>query len=219
MSTSLEFEELKSAWQALDARLARQHGLQLELLREQRSDEARRNLRPLHAGVFVQMLLGIGLVLLGVGCWSRNPEVPALLASGIALHAFGVLNIAFAGMVLGLSSTVDYAAPVLALQKRLQLLLRLQVLNSNLCGAPWWVMWVVVVVGFAGLSPDRASGGSSTWIWISLGIGIVGLLATWLWAAFGSRGPRDPLSRVDDGTGGIRRNLRLLDELDRFERE
>ena len=215
----MELDDIKSAWQELDARMARQHALQLELLRGQKQVQARRQLRPLLFGMAVQALLGIGLVLLGVGCWRNNLDVPGLLVAGIALHAFGVLHIAFAGIVTGLATTLDYAAPVLAIQKRLRLLLRVQVLNSNLCGAPWWVIWVLVVIGFAGLSPTRVPGPTPTWIWISLVIGIVGMFATWWWAARGPRGPRDPLARMDDGADGIRRSLRVYDDLERFERE
>ena len=219
MDTHMELDDFKAAWQTLDARLARQDALQLELLRGQKQVQARRHLRPLLFGMALQALLGLGLVLLGVGCWRNNLDVPGLLAAGIALHAFGVLHIAFAGIVTGLALSLDYAAPVLSIQKRLRLLLRIQVLNSNLCGAPWWVMWVVVVIGFAGLSPVRVPGPTPAWIWICLTIGIAGTLATWWWSARGTRGPRDPLARMDDGADGIRRNLRVYDELERFERE
>jgi hypothetical protein len=219
MDTTMELDDFKSAWQALDARLARHDRLQLELLRERRLDQARRNLRPLHVGLLFQGLLGVGLVVLGVACWKRNLDVPGLLAAGIALHAFGVLNIAFAGILTGLATGIDLAAPVLTIQKRLRLLLRLQTLNSNLCGAPWWIMWVVVVVGFAGLSPTPPAAATPTWIWISLSIGVVGTLATWAWAARAAGRPDGLHARIDDGTGGIRRSLQLLDDLEQFERD
>ncbi|GHC07444.1 hypothetical protein GCM10010080_22420 [Thermomonas carbonis] len=219
MDMTMDLDDIKSAWQTLDARLARQDALQLELLRGQKQAQARRNLRPLLFGMALQAMLGIGLVLLGVGCWHNNLDVPGLLAAGIALHAFGILHIALAGIVSGLATTLDYALPVLAIQKRLRLLLRVQVLNSNLCGAPWWVLWVLVVIGFAGLSPERVPAPTPTWIWISLVIGTIGTLATWLWAARGTRGPRDPLARMDDGADGIRRSLRVYEDLERFERE
>ena len=215
----MELDDIKSAWQALDARLARQDALQLELLRGQKQAQARRNLRPLVFGMALQAVLGLGLVLLGVGCWRQNLDVPGLLVAGIALHAFGVLHIAFAGIVTGLATTLDYALPVLAIQKRLRLLLRVQVLNSNLCGAPWWVLWVLVVIGFAGLSPNAPTGPTPLWIQISLVIGVVGTLATWLWAARAARKPDRLYQRMDDGADGIRRNLRLVDDLERFERD
>lgn len=219
MDTTMELDDFKSAWQALDARLARHDRLQLELLREHRLHQARRNLRPLHVGLLLQLLLGIGLVALGVACWTRNLDAGGLLAGGIALHAFGVLNIAFAGILIALAAGIDLASPVLTIQKRLRLLLRLQTLNSNLCGAPWWIMWVVVVVGFAGLSPQPAAAGTPAWIWISLGIGVAGTLATWAWAARAAGRPDGLHARIDDGTGGIRRSLHLLDDLDQFGRD
>lgn len=219
MDTAMELDDFKSAWQALDARLARHDRLQLELLREHRQHQARRNLRPLHIGLLFQALLGIGLVVLGVACWKRNLDIPGLLAAGIALHAFGVLNIAFAGILTGLAMGIDLAAPVLAIQKRLRLLLRLQTLNSNLCGAPWWILWVVVVIGFAGLAPTPPAATTPAWIWISLGLGVVGTLATWAWAARAAGKPDSLHARIDDGTGGIRRSLQLLDDIERFERD
>ena len=215
----MELDDFKSAWQTLDARLARQDALQLELLRGHKQVQARRNLRPLVFGMALQALLGLGLVLLGVGCWRQNPDVPGLFVTGIALHAFGVLHIAFAGIVTGLALNIDYAAPVLSIQKRLRQLLRVQVVNSNACGAPWWILWVLVVVGFAGLNPQRPVGPTPAWIWISLAVGVVGMLATWAWILRSARKPRAPYVRLDDGADGIRRTLRVYDDLERFEQE
>ena len=215
----MELDDFKSAWQALDARMARHDRLQLELLREQRLHRARRNLRPLLVGMALQAALGIGLVLLGIACWRQNLAAPGFVAAGILLHAFGVAHVAFAGIVAGLAATMDLDGPVLAMQKRLRLLLRVQVCNSNVCGAPWWVMWVVVVTGFAGLSPASAAGGTPAWTWASLAIGVAGMVGTWAWTARASRKPGTLLARIDDGADGIRRNLRLLDDIERFERD
>lgn len=218
-TTTMELDDLKSAWQALDRRLQLDNALRVQDLRERRLDRARGNLRPLLFGMALQALLGIGLVVLGVACWRQNLHVPGLLLTGIVLHAAGVAHVAFAGLVTGLATTVDYGAPVLAIQKRLRLLLQVQVLNSNACGLPWWILWVLVVVGFAGLDPQRPTGPTPAWIWISLACGVAGMLATWAWSARAARKPRDPAARIDDGADGIRRNLRLLDDIEHFERD
>jgi hypothetical protein len=218
-ATTMELDDLKSAWQSLDRRLQLDNALRLQDLRERKLDKARGNLRPLLFGLALQASLGIGLIVLGVACWHRNLDVPGLLLTGIVLHAFGVLNVAFAGIVTGLAASMDYAAPVLAIQKRLRLLLRLQVLNSNACGAPWWIAWVLVVVGFAGLSPGHVAGPTPTWIWISLVLGLAGMLATWAWTARAARKREGLYARMDDGADGIRRSLRLLDDIEGFERE
>lgn len=218
----MEPDELKLAWQSLERRLAQHDTLQLQVLRERKLDTARRGLRPLFWGQVLQFLLGIGLIALGVACWTRNTGVPGLLVTGILVHAFGVLNVAAAGITLGLQASIDYAAPVLAIQKRLALLLRVQSINTVACGLPWWIMWVLVVVAFAALRPLDPQAGTPGWIWLNLAVGVAGLLGTWGLALWRRRSPAS--SEADgkqraDGTDGICKSQRILDEIARLERE
>ena len=216
----MELDDFKSAWQTLDARLSRQDRLQLELLRERKLDNARRGLRSLVFGQWLQLLLGVGIIVLGVACWSRNLDVPALFASGVLLHAFGVITAAMAGLTLGLVAMIDYSAPVVVIQKQMARLLRFHTVNSNVCGLPWWIMWVVVVLGFAGLGDVDPGAATPAWIWLSLAAGIAGLLGTWAWTAWRARsGQPLPDRDMADGCDGIRRGRRLLDEIARFEQE
>lgn len=220
----MELDELKQAWQSLGQRLERHDAIQFQLLRDSKLDQARRSLRPLFWGQGMQMLLGIGLILLGVACWTRNIDLPALLATGIVVHVFGVLNVALAACVIALAGTTDYSTPVLRIQKRMALLLRLQALNGAACGAPWWVMWVLVVVAFAGLGDVDPAAGTPLWIVASLAIGIAGLVGTWGWSWWSWRRHRDApvqdrMHERADGCDGIRRSQRHLDELARFEDE
>ncbi|HRP71245.1 MAG TPA: hypothetical protein PK743_01225 [Luteimonas sp.] len=222
MDTTMELDDLKRAWQTLGLQLETTQALQWELLRERKLDKARRHLRPLIWGQLLQLALGIGLIVLGVACWTRNTDVPGLLATGIIVHAFGVVTAAMAGLTIALAGSIDYSAPVLRIQKRMALLLRFQTLNSNLCGLPWWVMWVLVVVAFSGLGEVDPAAGTPPWIAISLGIGVAGLLGTWAWSAWrGKRGARTKESgfSVADGADGIRRGRQLIEEIARFERD
>lgn len=215
----MDLDDIKAAWHTLDARFARQERVQLELLRTQRLQQARRHLRPLLVGMALQAVLGVALILLGIHCWQRNPDVTGLLATGIALHAFGVAHVVFAGLVAALALGIDYASPVLTIQKRLRQLLRLQVLNSNACGAPWWIAWVLVVIAVAGLSPPHVGTHTPQWIQIGLGMGVVGTLATWWWSARMAHRPDALRAKLGDGADGIRRSLRVFDDLEGFERE
>ena len=222
MDTTMELDDLKRAWQTLGLQLETTQALQWELLRERKLDKARRHLRPLIWGQLLQLALGIGLIVLGVACWTRNTDVPGLLATGIIVHAFGVVTAAMAGLTIALAGSIDYSAPVLRIQKRMALLLRFQTLNSNLCGLPWWVMWVLVVIAFSGLGEVDPAAGTPPWIAISLGIGVAGLLGTWAWSAWrGKRGARTKESgfSVADGADGIRRGRQLIEEIARFERD
>lgn len=220
MQNMIEIDDLRWAWQELGQQMERNQSIQLQLLRETRLAGARRSLRGLYLGQSLQVVLGVLLVLLGIACWSRNPDVPGLLAAGILVHAYGVAHVALGGITIALAATVDYSAPVLKIQKRMALLQRFHNFNATVCGLPWWVMWVPVVVAFAGLDPHDPAAGTAAWIWLSLGVGVAGLLATWLhrWHA-SRRAVTDDDSPRHDGCDGIRRSRRILDEIARFERD
>jgi len=221
MDTTMELDELKTAWQALGRQLERQEAIQWQLLRERKLERVRHGLRPLVWGQVLQILLGIGLIVLGVACWSRNPDVPGLFWTGVLVHAFGVAHAALAGITLGLVGSIDYSAPVLRIQKQMARLRRFHAVNSNVCGAPWWVMWVLVVVAFAGLGEARPTAGTPLWIQLSLALGIVGWLGTYAlawWARRRARIAGRDGGLVDESLS-IRRGRALLDELAEFERD
>lgn len=219
MQNMIDIDDLRWAWQQLGEQLERSETVQLQLLRETRLAGVRRSLRGLYLGLSLQAVLGVLLVLLGIACWSRNPEVPGLLAAGILVHAFGVAHVALGGLTIALAATIDYSAPVLRIQKRMALLQRFHNFNATACGLPWWVMWLPVVVAFAGLEPHEPAAGTAAWIWLSLGVGVAGLLATWLHRWYASRRPRaEDAGPRHDGCDGIRRGRRMLEEIARFER-
>lgn len=218
----MELDELKAAWQSLDRRLQQHDAINLQLFKDTKLEKARSSLRPLFWGQMLQLLLGIGLIVLGVACWTRNADVPGLLMAGILVHAFGVITTVAAGITLGLMGSIDYSAPVLKIQKQMAILLRFYTVNANVCGLPWWIMWVLVVVAFAGLGQVGPQAGTPAWIWVSLVVGVSGLLGTWCFHLWKRRTPSRPAREdacVADGADGIRRSQRLLDEIAQFEKE
>lgn len=220
----MELDDFKSAWQSLDRKLERDHGIQKRLFLEHRLDKTRSSLRPLVFGQVLQMLLGIALIVLGVACWKRNVEIPGYLVAGIVLHAFGVVNVAWAGITLGLIGCIDYAAPVLAIQKRLALLQRFHALGAVTCGLPWWIMWLLVVIAFAGLGSQPGSVDSNTpaWIWITLTVCLLGLVGTWWFYRWSQRAGHPRLAKAMRDTvigTSLRKAQAQLDELERFEKE
>ena len=220
----MELDDLKSAWQSLDRKLERDHGIQKRLFLELRLDKTRSSLRPLAFGNVLQMLLGIALIVLGVACWTRNFEIPGYLVAGIVLHAFGVVNVAWGGITLGLIGCIDYAAPVLAIQKRLALLQRFQALGGVICGLPWWIMWLLVVIAFAGLGSQSASVDPNTpaWIWVTLAVCLLGLVGTWWFYRWSQRAGNPGLAKAMRDTvigSSLRKAQAQLDELERFEKK
>ncbi len=228
METIMELDDLKTTWQALDRHLERRNAIDLQLFRDRKLDKARHSLRPLFWGQLMQMfLIGIPFILLAAALWTQagtdatTLSMP-LLAAGIFVHAYGVAAIALAGCTLGLIKTIDYSAPVLTIQKQLAKLRRFYVINGMIVGLPWWLMWVPVLMVLSGIAGVDLYARAPSVVWIGLGIGFAGLLATW-WFHRWSRDPRRARlgKHLDDSiTGGsIRKMQGILDEIGRFEQE
>jgi hypothetical protein len=214
----MEPDELKAAWQTLGQRLERQEAIQWHLLRDRKLDNVRSTVRPLFWAQALQAVLGAGLLVLGVACWGRNTDVPGLFATGIALHAFGVVTMVMAFITMSLIGTMDYTAPVLKIQKRFGLLQRFYGINSMVCGAPWWIMWLLVVVGLAGLGPVDPRAGTPPWITWSFFISIAGFVGT-VAAVYWHRHRHPRVDRSWEESAGVRRGRTLLQEIAQFEKE
>lgn len=220
MDATMELDDLKQAWATLDRRLARQEDLRLHMFRSERLDKARRGLRPLFWGQIVQMLLGVALIALGATLWNAQRDTFALLATGLLVHAFGILTIIAAGLVLGQMARIDYAAPVLAIQQRLGALRRTHALAGAVVGVPWWLMWLFVTIAIPGIGGVNLYTTAPAFVWISVAMGVAGLFGTWLlYRRMRAKRPDADAYDAMDGCGGLRKAQRILDEVARFERE
>lgn len=221
----MELDELKAAWQSLDRRLEQQNAINLLLLKDDRSKRMRSSLRPLFWGQLMQMLFGLLFVALAASLWIRAGSAPLdlpwhVVLAGVFVHAYGVAAIALAGCTMGLIRTIDYSLPVLGIQKQLLKLRRFYIINGMIAGLPWWFMWVPVLMALAGLAGVDLYAQAPSVVWIGMGIGIAGLLATW-WFHRWSRSPRRPrLAKAmeDSVTGGsLRKAQAILGEISHFE--
>ena len=218
----MELDDLKQAWQTLGRQLERHDALNLQLLRDSKLDKARGSLRPLFWGQIAQILFGLLLLSIGVGCWIQHRDVPHLLAAGLSVHVFGVLTIAMAGVTLGMIARLDHAAPVVTIQMRLARLRRFYLINGMSTGLPWWVMWMPVVMSLAGLGGGDLLARAPQMVTWGLAVGVVGLLGTWWFHRWVHQPRRADLGRrLDEGAAGssILKAQRLIDELAKFERE
>jgi hypothetical protein len=121
------------------------------------------------------------------------------------------------GVALGRISRIDYAAPVLEIQKRVGALYRAHVIANMLAGLPWWFLWIAIFVleVKANLGADLFVTAPS-FVEISVALGVVGFCGT-IWF-YRSRDPGRAQSRHD---ASVPRSLRdakkALDEIARFE--
>lgn len=224
-ATTMELDDLKSAWQSLDRRLQLENTLKLEELRGRKADRARGSLRPLFWGQCVQMLFGVAVMLMGVACWSQHRDFTLMLVSGLVMHAYGLLTVVSAGVVLGMIGNIDFGQPVLAIQERLARLRHTYMIAGRIVGLPWWVLWMPMLAVLVGLENSQLPPGQipvAPWIWASLSIGALGLLATWAFHRWAHHPRRAQLGRrLDEHAAGssIRKAQAQLDELRRFEQE
>lgn len=218
METTMELDDFKSAWQALDQRLAQQNALKLVELRDRKLGDARRSLRPLAWGQVATILFGIAMLLLGVGAWTSHVGgIGIVFVSGLIIHAYGVLTIIAGGSTLGKIRNIDYSAPVLSIQRQLSNLRQWYVRWGMIIGLPWWLLWLPLLVCLARADITQVP----LMLEISGTIGIVGLLATWGFHRWLHRPGREKLARkVDDQAAGrsLTRTASILDDIARFEK-
>ena len=222
MDTTMELDDFKSAWQALDRRLELDNRLKLHELRERTLNKASNSLRPLFWGQIVQILFATPFILLATLLWMSHPAHASTIVAGVLVHAYGVLSIIGAGVVLGQIGKIDHALPVLDIQKQLLRTRTLYIRSGMVAGLPWWFLWIAILQVLAGLTDVDLLAKVPSLVWSGYAIGIAGLLATWWFHRWARRPERAEFGRkMDDSlTGGsLRKALAQLDELKRFEQE
>jgi hypothetical protein len=216
----MELDEMKQAWQALDHRLARQHALNVQLLRDGRLERMRRSLRPLVWGQALQIALGAAGLLALAPIWIAHRDNAAVLVAGVVVHLYCIGLIVVGAMVEAGITRIDYGAPVLAIQRQWSALRRAYAIRGAIVvGLPWWFLSApLMVVLSRGMVMELAP----AWVWGQLAVGAAGLLATVGFYRWIHRPGRAGLARrLDAGiTGGsLRRAQAMLEEIACFERE
>ncbi|MCX4247953.1 hypothetical protein [Paraliomyxa miuraensis] len=216
-------DDIKLAWQELDRRMERQEALLLRQLRDERLTRARHSLWPLVFGQVVQILVGIVVIVLGVAAWQPHSDVPHVLIAGIVVHAYGVIVTMLAGIMLGRMFRIDYAAPVVVIQRQLASLRLFYIRCGMAVGLPWWVLWVpFAMVSFAVLLGVDLYARIPLAANLGILLGFVGLLGTWLFRRWAHHPARGGLGeRLDDAAAGgsLRKARRIVDEMKSFERD
>lgn len=216
----MELDDLKLAWQDLDRRLEVRNAIDLELLRDRKRDKMKSGLRPLQFGQFGQILFGLVFIALAALLWSNTPDAPSVVIAGVIVQLYGIVCIAFAGNTLGRIGRIDYAAPVLDIQRELAEVRKAYVVSGMVAGLPWWFLWLPVLMVLFALLGVNLYAHAPAVVWSGIGTGIVGLLATfglYRW----SRDPRRPrLFRFVENSmtaASLRKAQAQLEELARFE--
>ncbi|MGH8077299.1 MAG: serine/threonine protein kinase [Lysobacter sp.] len=223
MEPIMELDDFKQAWQTLDRRLEQQNAINLRIYTDGKLEKARAGLRPLVWGQVAQIVFGVLLMLMAGSFWADHHDMPRMFVSGLLVHAYGLAITIMAGATLGKISQINYAAPVLGIQKQLAELRRFYIRNGMVAGLSWWVLWVplMAMLFMRVFGADLYTNAPSV-IWIGTGVGIAGLAATaWFhrWSRHPSR-PRLAKAMEDSMTGSsLRKAQGVLAELEQFQKE
>ena len=217
----MELDELKSAWAELARQLDRRSALDVLQLKHAHFARLRASLRPLYLTEIVTVLSGLAALGAAALLWGRMPLPLHLIAVAAALHAYGVLCFICAGVVLSRLHRVDAMAPVVSMQRQLAHVRTAYVRTGLIVGLPWWLLWVAMFMAAAALGGVDLYARAPEFVWISLGVGVLGLAATFAVYRW-SRDPRrarfgQALDAVLVG-GSLRRAQAWLDEIAAFER-
>jgi hypothetical protein len=218
----MELEDLQSTWQKLDRYLEQQNAIGTALLRYNKLQTTRRELRSVYLNQTLQMVFGIGLLFFMALFWIGKPHALSLLISGILVHAYAVGCIVTAAITLGLTRGIDFTGPILQIQQHLARLRRAYALSGIVAGHSWWFIWIPLLIVFIGLFRVDLYARAASVVWFGLAIGLAGSLLTATLYFFTSRSSNPHLRNLAAtflfGTA-LQRAQAQLDEIQRFEHE
>jgi hypothetical protein len=171
----MELEELKLAWQTLDARVTM-------LDQSQRRQTLSRPLRRFVGYPIFELISGLFFIG-GTGTFlAEGPHTAQFVIPAAILHLFGIFTIAFGIWQIARLSQVDFAGPVVAIQSKLAEVKTWRVrttqwllIASPLLGIPFEI---VGARAFLGLDVYRVFG--SAWLAANLVFGILAILAIFI---------------------------------------
>ncbi len=221
----MDLQELKTQWDAYDLKLDTIVRRDASRWRADHLDKADSRLRRLSRAVTVELAItAIGVLLLGsfIGDHFREAR---FLAPAILVHIFAIGLLIAGGRQLFAIKTIDYSAPIVDIQKRLENLRILRIRTTKwvflLCPLLWTPFLVVALKGFLGV--DAYAALDTTWLAVNVAFGVIVTLAlVAISRRWTDRFARSPFfQRLMDDIAG--RSLmdaeRFLDTLSRFDKE
>jgi hypothetical protein len=214
-----ELDDLKAAWQTLNRNLERQNALTLQQFRENKLTRFRSGLRPLVVGQFLQLIIGIVITVVSAQFWVNHIHAPLLLTCGLLLHVYGIMFIAFAARDLLLIRQIDYAGPVIDIQKRLAELRAWHLRAAVWHGYTGSVVWLPVMIVLLHLLGAKVSLESQKVVWLTLTAAVCLAFNYGLVRLARSSGKCGQALRKSWIGSTVNRAQAVLDEIAQFEKE
>ncbi len=214
----MELDEMKLAWQSIDRHMARRDALDLERYRDRKLVSARVWLLPTQAGLAVQIVAGVATIVASAMFWVAHLGAPHLVVCGVLLQAYGVLLAGTAAREMQMLAGIDYAAPVLAIQRSLEQLRAWRIRLVPLWLATGSFVWIPLTLAVfeAWFRADIYAHAPEVVLWLIVS-GVVALVAgcmVWRWVPGTAR-----LFGESAVGGSLGRARKALAEIARFETE
>ena len=217
----MELDEFKQQWQEMDRKLDRSIALNLRLLTEKRTRRTKLRLAPLLLVQPVQIVIGLALTIFFARFWIANLDSWPLVISGLFLHALSIGLIIDAVVRMLLILRINYAAPVVKIQRYLALLRRWEIRSFKWTWVAVWLAPPAVLIVGAKLSTSRDlwSVAPNAVIYTAIGC-LVGVGLSYLFDLWARHSPRLGAAMNSMYVGySIAGAQASLDEIDEFARE
>lgn len=221
----MEFDEMKAAWRELDRRMDAGVERDRHIWKELKLDRTRSTLRWLAGWPVVELVFDVLAVVLLGALLLEHAHAVRYAAPILALHIAAIVKLAATIRQLAMIARIDYAAPVVEIQRRLAALraLRIRTTKWVLLLAP--LMWtpLAIIAAKALLGFDLYRGFGPLWVALNLAFGAA-VIALALWIARRHAGwfrsSRFMQQLADDIAGrSLTAATGHLDEIARFEDE
>lgn len=220
----MELDDLKQALVRLDRRLEEQAAVNVAQVRRDARNRLQDSLRPFARAQTWLIVAGAATAFIGVAVWHGTLErMGGPFLSGVILHLYGIAMIIFGAVTKALIGGIDWAGPVLGIQRRLARVRKAHVLAGITIGLSWCVLWIPAMIALFQLlfGIDIVAPSPSTWLWMTAG-GLALMIAVGLFQHWARVTGRTAITAAFDSafTGEhLGRAQAELDSIQRFERD
>ena len=219
----MELDELKSTWQALHSRVDALETAGRAAQRSLRVQRVRARLNIFVGLPLFELLVGVAwMALLARYLFAQSQ--PRFFLPGLVWFGVGLVTVVTSAWQLGALATLDYAGPVLAIQRKLVTvrLVRLRVNQWLLLLSPLlWLPFIIMAAhGLLGL--DLYAFGAVWLLWNAAAGAAVIVLIAWIARRYGTRLAQTGLGRrtIDELSGrGLAQAIQMLNDIGAYQME
>lgn len=192
----MELDDLKGRWEDQDRKLDANLRLNTRLLHESVLNRAETALRPLSRLLWFELLMNVGVAFCTGSFLAQHLSEARFLIPAAGLHLCVIALIIAGVRQLVAIKMLDYGAPVVVIQKRLESLRveRIRATKLTLLGSPllWTPLLIVALKGLLGVDAYETFGAAFLIANLLFGFLVI-LLAVWISRRYAARMDRSPI--------------------------